>query len=77
MTDSPETAPFPLREKLTALEDFERYFTSDALELQEGMRRYQEAEKLAKEIVAYLETARTELHRLADESAADEDPFEG
>lgn len=55
---------FSLEKKMKTLEDIERYFQGSEINLEEGIKKHEEALKLGAEIVAYLEKAENTLEEI-------------
>ncbi len=53
-----------IQTKITQLEALEHYFQNETIALDEGLKKYQEAQKLAKEIEKYLETAENTIEEI-------------
>lgn len=58
------TKEFDLGKSMEHLESLEAYFQRPELDLEEAIAKHKEALKVAKEILAYLESAETVLEKL-------------
>ena len=56
---------FPLEKKIQSLEEIEAYFQSSDMNLEEGIKKQEEALKLGKEILRYLDQAEERLDELS------------
>ena len=58
------TPQFSLTEALSELEAIERYFSTSTVDIEEGIRKYQRATELSKEVLNYLSKAKTTIEQL-------------
>ena len=57
-------ANFAYAEKIKELEDIEKYFSENDLDIDLAIQKYEQAQKLASEIEKYLKTAQNKIFQI-------------